>query len=139
MSDAKNPPIDEFRGFIQSSGENPVGSNPAVGCFGHTRGVKIPPPALPAFLAYALGFATNSISIAKIRENRFYLCCNLLEFCLGDHPNFLHRYCDECSIPFQCYMTAFWSNFDETELITENHDEFPALNGTKISLGCDRP
>jgi hypothetical protein len=44
LSDTKDSK-DELRGSIQSSGENTRGSNPTLGGFERTRGVKVPPPA----------------------------------------------------------------------------------------------
>ncbi len=49
LSDSKNPSADEFRGFIQSSGENHVGSNPTAGCFGYTHGGENPTPGANSF------------------------------------------------------------------------------------------
>jgi hypothetical protein len=45
LADKKNSTNEEHPVFIQPSTKSAGGSNPADGCFGHTHGVKVPPPA----------------------------------------------------------------------------------------------
>ena len=63
----------------------------------------------------------------RTRGIRLLICCSLSVSIQWAHAYFLRWNRDEGSVSLQRHVAAFLPNLDETELVTENPNQFPTL------------